>query len=85
MPDLLAEMRKDIQQFPLCREFVILKKMWVFCYPDRRIFTYFFEDHDELDSKVQILENVGLIRDARGDSNVARFVMEERFADYLGK
>src|SRR5207245_961022 len=41
LPDLLAAMRADISQFPLCREFVVLKKNWTFWYPERRIFTYF--------------------------------------------
>jgi hypothetical protein len=83
MPELLAEMRQDISKFPLCREFVVLKKVWVFCYPESRMFTYYYEDHEELDSKLQILENLGLIRDSRDGSNVACFMMEERFADYL--
>ena len=85
MPDLLTEIRKDILQFPLCREFVVLQKVWVFCYPERRIFTYFYEDHAELDSKLQILQNLGLIRTIRGYNNVDRFLMEETFADHLSR
>lgn len=83
MPHLLDEMRRDIQKSPLVREFVVLKKVWVYCYPEHRIFTYFYEDHDELDNKLQILQNVGLILDSRGHSNVAHFVMQEKFVDYL--
>jgi hypothetical protein len=82
MPELLAEMRTDISHFPLCREFVVLQKVWTFCYPDRTMFTYFYEDHDELDGKLRILENLGLIRDIR-HNDVSRFAIEEKLADYL--
>ncbi len=82
MPDLLAEMRKDIAQYPLCREFVALKKSWSFWPPERTVFTYYYEDHDELEGKLRILENLGLIRDIRHNA-VARFAIEEQFADYL--
>jgi hypothetical protein len=85
MPRLLDEMRQDIQKFPLCREFVVLQKAWVYCYPDYRIFMYYYDEHDELDNKLRILQNVGLIRDSRGTSNVAHFVMQEKFADYLSR
>ena len=82
MPDLLAEMRTDIAGHPLCREFVALKKGWVFNYPDRAMFTYYYEDHADLDGKLRILENLGLIRDIR-HNDVTRFVMEEKLVDYL--
>ncbi len=70
MPDLLAEMRTDILQSPLCREFVVLRKSWVFWYPEGTIFTYYYEDHAELDNKLQLLQNLRLIRDVRGTSVV---------------
>src|SRR5258708_4014563 len=63
MPDLVAEMRKDLIEHPLCREFVVLKKIWMFWYPDRKILTYYYEDHPDLDSKCRILEDLRLIRD----------------------
>jgi TIR domain len=82
MPDLLAEMRTDVAGHPLCREFVALKKGWVFNYPDRAMFTYYYEDHTDLDGKLRILENLGLVRDIR-HNDVPRFVMEEKLVDYL--
>jgi hypothetical protein len=82
MPDLLAEMRKDLAHFPLCREFVALRKALVFNYPERTLFTYYFEDHKDLDGKLRILENLRLIRDVR-HNDVPRFVIEEELADYL--
>jgi hypothetical protein len=51
MPALLAEMRQDLAKFPLCREFVVLKKVWVYWYPEHRIFTYYYDDHEELDNR----------------------------------
>jgi len=84
MPDLVAEMRKDLSEHPLCREFVVLKKIWTFWYPDRKILTYYYEDHPDLDSKCRILENLRLIRDIR-HNQVARFAIEEDFAEYLSR
>jgi hypothetical protein len=77
MPALLEEMRKDIAGNPVVRELVELKKNLVFWYPDRPMFTYFYEDHDGLDGKLQILENLGFIRDIRHNT-VPRFVIEEK-------
>jgi hypothetical protein len=82
MPKLLSEMRKDAAKFPVVREFIALKKGLVFWYPDRPMFTYYYEDHEDLDGKLQILENLRFIRNIKYN-NVPRFVIEEEFADYL--
>jgi hypothetical protein len=82
MPDLLGEMRTDLSKNPLCREFILTKQKVVFGFPEKGIFVYYYEDHDELDGKLRILENHGLVRDIRFNQ-VPRFAMQEDFVQYL--
>ena len=83
MPELMAEMRKDLANQPLCRELIAISRRVTFCYPsDRSMFTYYLEDHTDLLSKLMILQNHGLLRDIR-HNDVPRFAIEEEFADYL--
>jgi hypothetical protein len=82
MPELVTQMRRDLTLEPCCREFVVLSKTLMFWYPDRKMFTYYSEDHDDLDSKLIILENFGLIRDIR-HNRVPRFAIKEELAAYL--
>ena len=82
MPDLLNEMRKDIKEFPLAREFVILSKGWIFN-PSGPVLMYYLEDHAELENKLRILQNCDLISDiTRTDTK--RYLMSEELARYLG-
>jgi len=84
MPDLLAEMRKDLSEKPLCREFIVISKRLTFVYPnDRVILTYFTEDLPDLLEKVRILENYGLVRDIK-HNDVPRYAISEKLAEYLG-
>ena len=81
MPDLLAEMRDDLIQNPLYREFVLLKRGWAFNTRDQ-ILAYYFDDHPELKNQVLVLENHGLIIDVTS-SNVDRYRLTESFVEYL--
>lgn len=83
MPDLLAEMRTDLLNFPLCREFVVLEKAWTFWYPEYQLFTYCTKTIPISTTSFGFWENLGLIRDVQGSSDVARFRIEEQFADHL--
>ena len=82
MPDLLAEMRKDLTDYPLSREFVVLEKGWTYCASGHEL-VYYFEDHPELENKLRILLNYGLIQDVT-HTNVSRYIISEEFARYLG-
>jgi hypothetical protein len=82
MPELLAEMRNDLTEYPLSREFVVLKKGWSYWARGHEL-VYYFEDHPELESKLRILLNYGLIQDITC-TNVSRYVISEKFARYLG-
>jgi hypothetical protein len=83
MPSLMAEMRKDLESGPLCREMIVISRRVTFCYPpDRSMFTYYTDDHPDLLSKFMILQNLGLVRDVR-HNDVPRFAFDEVFAEYL--
>jgi hypothetical protein len=83
MPHLLAEMRKDLANDPLVREFIVIKRVWSYNYdPRKRIFTYYHEEHESLLEKLQILENHGLVYSAKFN-DVDRFRFAEEFVDYL--
>lgn len=81
MPRLLEEMRKDLKEHPTTREFVALKTGWV--YNSRGFYlAYYLDEHDELEGKLQVLANLGCVREITYN-NVRRFVFEEHFVDYL--
>jgi hypothetical protein len=82
MPDLLDEMRTDLKAKPLSREFVVLGKSWNYWASGHEL-SYFYEDHEELENKIRILQNHGLIRDITY-SDVKRYVLTEALARYLG-
>jgi hypothetical protein len=82
MPALLAEMRKDLATYPLRREFVVLKRSWAYWSGGNELI-YYYDDHPELDSKLRILQNEGLISDITF-TNTQRYLLSERFAEYLG-
>lgn len=81
MPELLDEMRNDLELNPLKREFVLLKKNWVYLAKGNEL-VYYYEDHNELDNKLSILQNLGFVIDITS-SKVDRYRMTEQFVDYL--
>jgi hypothetical protein len=81
VPELLAEMQTDLSVSPFKREFVLLKRGWAF-WNGGTAFEYYFDDHPDLDSKVQILENMDLVRDVT-NKNVKRYRMAEELVEYL--
>jgi hypothetical protein len=80
MPDLLSEMKTDLLNNPLSREFILLKHGWV--YSGDEVLVYYFEDHNDLHSKIQILKNLGLVYEIIYN-NVERFTISEELADFL--
>ena len=73
MPELLEEMRDDLKVNPFMREFVVYKKGLAF-WNGGTAFEYTSTDEPTLLSKVQIIENVGLVRDIT-NNNVKRYRM----------
>ncbi len=45
MPNLLAEMRNDLKEYPLRREFVVLEKSWIYNARGKEL-AYYYEDHE---------------------------------------
>jgi len=81
MPALLEEMREDLLNNPTTREFVVLKRGWI--YSSRGPYlAYYLDEHEDLESKLQILVNLGRIQEITYN-NVRRFVFNEEFVDYL--
>ena len=82
MPDLLDEIRKDLRERPLTREFVLLKKIRTY-WPGGQEASYFYEDHPDLENKVRVLQNYALVREITFN-DVKRYVLTETLARYLG-
>jgi hypothetical protein len=81
MPDLISEMRKDLTSNRLSREFVILKRSWIYSGKGHEL-CYYFDDHTDLENKLLILQNYGLIRDITY-TDTKRYVITEELASYL--
>lgn len=83
MPSLFAEMRDDISGSPFTREFIIGSKKWSYnCDPENPIFSYHFEDHDNLKSMLKVMQNYDAVIETTF-TNVDRFEFTEDFAEYL--
>lgn len=83
MPELIAEMKKDLTKEgnDLIREFFIVSKRWVLNVVDH-YFVYYFEEHENLQGKVHVLENYGFVMDMTS-KNVKKYRMTEEFIDLL--
>ena len=81
MPALLEEMREDLRNYPTSREFVVLKRSWVYNSQDFYL-AYYLDEHEDLEGKLQVLANLGLVREVT-HNNVHRFLFAEQFVDYL--
>ncbi|HMG72582.1 MAG TPA: hypothetical protein VK582_03705 [Pyrinomonadaceae bacterium] len=81
MPNLLAEMRADLADNPLCREFILLERGWIYNHQGNTL-VYYFDDHPKLKNEIRILENHGLVKDIKY-KKVARYVLGEEFVEYL--
>lgn len=83
MPVLLEEMREDLVSYPTTREFIVMGRGWQYVNsPGKTVLVYYIEEHENLEGKLQILVNLGLIREITFNS-VKRFVFEEKLVDYL--
>ena len=83
MPGLIAEMKADIGGSPFIREFIIgSKRMSYNGDPQNPIFSYYFEDHDDLKPMLKVMQNYGAIIETTYN-NADRFEFTEDFAEYL--
>ena len=82
MPALINEFKEDIEKNPLMREFILQGRGWVYNSGGRKILVYFFEDHEDLEAKIRLLENNNLVNEITFN-NVKRFVFTEEFVEIL--
>lgn len=82
MPELIQEIGNDLNQHAIFREFILIKKGWSYNPGAREHLVYFYDDHPDLDAKILLLENHGLVRDITYN-NTKRYVLEEHFVDSL--
>lgn len=81
MPELLAEMREDLLDRPLAREFVLLSSKWI--YNSRGPYlAYHYENYPDLEDIMVILGNYDLIQEITFN-NVKRYVLSEKLVRYL--
>lgn len=82
VPDLVAEMRNDLESSPFTRELIAFRKQWSYGGQEHPFFTYFHEDHDELLGKLNVMANYGALVDIKFN-DVYRYEMTEDFVEYL--
>jgi hypothetical protein len=75
-------MSADLKGNPLVREFFIKEENARLNTRGQAFFFYDFEKHDNLQGKVQILENYGFVVDVTS-GNTKRYRMQETFAEFL--
>jgi hypothetical protein len=83
MPKLIAEMRADLKKegHEFTREFFIVSKTSVLTVGNP-CFKYYFEDHDNLQGKIHVLENHGFVHDVT-PGNTKKYRMTEGFVELV--
>ena len=81
-PKLIAEMRDDLRQKPLVREFILMKRGWCYNGDLSETFTYFTDDYDYLQSMMAVMQHLGAIYD-RTYNSVPRYSFTEEFVSFL--
>jgi len=84
MPDLLDEMRDDLTkpEFRTCRIFFILPNKNIAFNYRKPFFSYFEDEHENLESKILILENADFIIDIT-EGITPKYKFSEEFVELL--
>ncbi|OYZ42841.1 MAG: hypothetical protein B7Y31_04805 [Novosphingobium sp. 16-62-11] len=82
IPALISEMRNDVVKSPFTREIIAFSKGWSYGGGVRSYFTLYFEEHDDLLSKLRIMENYGALIDIKYN-DIDRYELTEDFVEYL--
>lgn len=82
MPTLINEIKTDLESNPLFREFILQRKGWIYNSRRKDFFVYYYDDHENLDAKIMLLENNGLVKDITYN-NTKRYVISEGFVKTL--
>jgi hypothetical protein len=85
MPGLIGEIKKDLEnpEYLLVREFFIISKRNILN-TDSKTLVYYYEEHEDLKEKVQILENMGFVTDIT-PGNCPKYRMTEEFVNLVSK
>ena len=81
-PKLIAEMRADLQEKPLVRQFIIKRRNVSYSYGSTPLFEYYLEDHDQLLAVMTIFEHAGAIYNVKFNA-VDRYNFKEDFVSFL--
>ncbi|HGH6009417.1 TPA: hypothetical protein AB5H70_003461 [Vibrio cholerae] len=82
---LLTEMKQDLQnpEFKFHREFFMLSRSWRFNHEGKYL-AYYFEEHDDLEQQLKILESNRLISDvSEYGKNVKKYQFSELLVEHL--
>ena len=84
MPELFKKMRNDLleDKSELVAEFVVLRNRKISFSSSKKRFYYFDEDHSDLQGKIDLLVDHGLIADVR-TGNAPIYRMSQEFIDLL--
>ncbi|MBV7393253.1 hypothetical protein [Mameliella sediminis] len=84
MPDLIAEMRKDIADFPFSRTCVAMSSKAAFNGdPDNPTLIYYTDKYEHLVSKMKVMENYAALVDVTTKVHTPKFELTEDFVEYL--
>lgn len=83
MPKLIADIKKDLTEEgnKFIREFFIMSNRHILN-PENPCFVYYFEEHNNLNGKMNILENYRFIKDITS-KNVKKYRLTEDFVELI--
>ena len=86
MPDLIKEMKEDLLNPEMggCREFFISPSKSVVFNLRTPAFFYYEDEHDNLKTKIRILENTGFVFDIT-PGNTPKYQFDEEFIELIMK
>lgn len=82
LPELVAEIRSDIAGNKYTREIIALQKNWAYGGQYRPFFVYYYDDHEQLLGKLNIMKNYGALIDIKFN-DIYRYEITEDFVEYL--
>ena len=86
MPELILEMKKDLTnpKTQFLREFFVISKHHSLNTGGKNELVYYFEEHDYLEGKCQILENEGYLINVT-PVNATKYRFNEHFVEMIKK
>ncbi len=84
MPELISVIKKDLQlpDMKSCREFFVLPSKGVVINSQNPAFIYFENEHENLKSKIRILEQSGFVYDI-SVNRTPKYQFDEEFVEMI--